>query len=151
MKREKTMEMFQSAVRLPKNLHDQLKKAGGERGMGEEIRRRLEASFQAEKDHADPTTRELLEAISRMADEASLFYGHWSEDAFAFEVLKECVNMLWAYYQPKGEPTANPNPDSAADILFSQEPSAKEVSQAIVYGWQNDRAKRAFAQREKTR
>src|SRR6516165_5339584 len=103
MKRKNTMEMFQSAVRLPKNLHDQLKKAGGERGMGEEIRRRLEASFQAEKAHADPTTRELLEAISRMADDASLFFGHWSEDAFAFEVRKECVKMLWAEYQAKGE------------------------------------------------
>jgi hypothetical protein len=151
MKREKTMEMFQSAVRLPKNLHDQLKKAGGERGMGEEIRRRLEASFQAEKDHADPTTRELLDAISAMAEEIKDYYGPWSEDSFAFEVLKACVNMLWAYYQPKGEPTANPNPDSAADLLYGPDHSPKDVSRTIVNGWINDRAKRSFAQREKTR
>jgi hypothetical protein len=151
MTKEKTADMLQSAVRLPKSLHDRLKKAGGERGMGEEIRRRLEASFEAEKAPADPTTRELLDAISAMAEEIADFYGRWSDDAFAFEVLKDCVNMLWAYYQPKGEPRANPNPDSAADILFSPEPSPKEVSQAIVYGWQSDRAKRAFVQKGKTR
>jgi hypothetical protein len=151
MVREKTTEMLQSAIRLPKSLHDRLKKAGGERGMGEEIRRRLEASFEAERLPEDPTTRELLQAISTMADETSLFWGRWSENAFAFEVLKECVNLLWAYYQPKGEPTANPNPDSAADLLFNPEVSVKEVSQAMVYSWQRDRAKRAFAQEEKAR
>jgi hypothetical protein len=86
-----------------------------------------------------------------MADETSLFWGRWSENAFAFEVLKECVNLLWAYYQPKGEPTANPNPDSAAGLLFHPEVSVKEVSQTIVYSWQRDRAKRAFAQEEKAR
>lgn len=56
--------MVQSAVRLPRSLHERLKKAGGERGMGEEIRRRLEASFEAEKAPNDPKTRKLLDAIS---------------------------------------------------------------------------------------
>jgi hypothetical protein len=151
MKREKSTEMLQSAIRLPRSLHDRLKKAGGERGMGEEIRRRLEASFEAEKPPADPNTRELLDAISAMAEEIGAYYGRWSEDAFAFGVLKACVNMLWAYYQPKGEPTANPNPDSAAHLLYGPDHSLEIVSRTMVSGWINERAKRAFAQREKGR
>jgi hypothetical protein len=151
MIREKTAEMLQSAIRLPKDLHDRLKKAGGERGMGEEIRRRLEASFESERLPEDPTTHELLQAISTVADELTDDFGRWSENAFAFEVLKTCVDMLLALYQPKGEPIANSKPDSVSYLLFGPEPSVKEVSQAIVYGWQTDRAKRAFAQREKRR
>ncbi len=61
MKRQKDDNMIQSAVRLPQSLHQRLKKAGGERGMGEEIRRRLEASFDVEaKAPGDPKTREIL-------------------------------------------------------------------------------------------
>ena len=58
MKAKSADDMVQSAIRLPRSLHERLKKAGGERGMGEEIRRRLEASFEAEKPRADPKTRD---------------------------------------------------------------------------------------------
>jgi hypothetical protein len=151
MKREKSTEMLQSAVRLSKSLHERLKKAGGERGMGEEIRSRLEASFEAKSAPKDAKTSELLDAISAMAEEISGYYGRWSEDAFAFEVLKACVNMLWAYYQPKGELIANPNPDSAAYLLFGPDHSLEIVSRTVVNGWINERAKRVFAQRVKAR
>jgi hypothetical protein len=145
MKRKKEDEMIQTAVRLPQSLRDRLSEAGGERGLGEEIRRRLEASFEAEKVPADENTRELLDAISAVAEEMTGYYGRWSENAFAFEVLKMSVNMLWSYYQPKGEPVANPNPDSAADLLFGPDHSPKEISRTIVGGWISDRAKRALA------
>ena len=151
MKQENAEKMIQSAVRLPQGLHDRLKKAGGERGMGEEIRRRLEASFNAEKVPADQSTAELLDAISAVSAETTSYYGRWSENAFAFEVLKACVNMLWSYYQPKGAPAANPNPDSAADLLFGPDHSLKDISRTIVSGWISDRAKRAFAHGEKRR
>ena len=36
-----TKNMIQTALWLPRDMHEQLKKAGGERGLGEEIRRRL--------------------------------------------------------------------------------------------------------------
>jgi hypothetical protein len=151
MKREMSVNMVQSAVRLPQSLHDRLKKAGGERGMGEEIRKRLEASFNAEKVPGDQSTRELLDAISAVADETTSYYGRWSENAFAFEVLKACVNMLWSYYQPKGELAANPNPDSAADLLFGPDHSLKDISRTIVSRWISDRAKRTFAHEERRR
>lgn len=143
--------MTQSAVRLPRSLHERLKKAGGERGMGEEIRRRLEASFDAEKAPADPNTRELLAAISSFAEETTSYYGGWSENAFAFEVLKACVNMLLTHYQPEGEPVPKPNPDSSANMLFAPEHSLKIISGLLVRAWINDRAKRAFADEEKRR
>ena len=54
MKSKTADEMIQSAIWLPRSLHERLRKAGGERGLGKEIRRRLEASFEAEKAPANP-------------------------------------------------------------------------------------------------
>ena len=149
MKRKNDDEMVQTAVRLPRSLRDRLSNAGGERGLGEEIRRRLELSFDTEKVPSDQNTRELLQAISAAAQETTDYYGRWSENAFAFEVLRACVNMLWSFYQPKGEPIANPNPDSAADLLFGPDHSLKDISRTILSGWISDRAKRALAPKEK--
>ena len=42
-----TKNMVQTAVWLPRNLHACLKEAGGERGLGEEIRRQLQMAFEA--------------------------------------------------------------------------------------------------------
>jgi hypothetical protein len=118
MERETGNEMIQSAVRLPRSLHERLKKAGGERGMGEEIRRRLEASFEAEAP-SDPKTRELLEAISYVAAQTTHFFGSWSVNAFAFQSLKASVDRLLKQYRPKGDPAlAIPNPTAAGEIIF---------------------------------
>ena len=132
MKRKNDDEMVQTAVRLPQSLRDRLSKAGGERGLGEEIRRRLEASFEAEKAPADPKTRELLDAISSCAERIALDYGSWAEDPFAFEVLKVCVSMLLTHFQPEGEPVPKPNPDGMADLLFGRgySPKPEEASRA---------------------
>ncbi len=119
MTRKTDDEMIQSAVRLPRSLHERLKKAGGERGMGEEIRRRLEASFDAERVPSDPKTRELLEAISFVARQATNHFGSWSDDAFAFKVLKLGVDRLLKHYQPKNDPAlAKPNPTVSGRTIF---------------------------------
>ena len=120
MKRKKTDEMIQSAIRLPLGLHERLKRAGGERGMGEEIRRRLEASFEAEKAPVAPKTRQLLDAICHFVDETGRDFGSWSDDPFAFEVLKGAVNMLMAHDKPKGKPDPNPKPDGVGELLYGQ-------------------------------
>jgi hypothetical protein len=143
--------MVQSAIRLPRNLHQRLKKAGGERGMGEEIRRRLEASFIAENAFADPKSREFVDAISSFANETMRDYGDWSKDRFAFEVVKACVNMLLMHLQPKGEAVAKPNPDGAGDLLYGPDHSIEVISRTIVGGWIRDQAKRASAHEEKRR
>jgi hypothetical protein len=151
MKRKTADDMVQSAIRLPRSLHERLKQAGGDRGMGEEIRRRLEASFDAEKAPANPKTRDLLEAIASFTVETTGYYGNWSEDAFAFDVLKACVDMFFTRYQPKGEAVPKPDPDSAADVLFAPDHSPKDISRLLVSAWINERAKRASADEEKRR
>jgi len=40
--------MIQTALWLPRDMHERLKKEGGERGLGEAIRRRIQASFGVE-------------------------------------------------------------------------------------------------------
>jgi hypothetical protein len=144
MKRKKDDEMVQTAVRLPQSLRDRLSKTGGERGLGDEIRRRLEASFEAERAPADPKTGELLAAIAFCAADIARDYGLWSEDAFAFEVLKGCMNMLLKHFRPRGEPVPNPNPNGLAALLFDQRSATPEVlSRHYVHFWMSDRARRA--------
>ena len=87
MKKENKDDMVQSAVRLPRSLHERLKKAGGDRGMGDAIRRRLEASFDAEKVPKNQNTRELTNAISFFDEELVRDFGSWAKDRFAFEVF----------------------------------------------------------------
>ena len=58
----------QTSVRLPRDLYDRLISAAGDKGIGEEIRQRVEASFSpAAVELADPRLRDLLAAISRAA------------------------------------------------------------------------------------
>jgi hypothetical protein len=143
MKRKSGADMVQSAIRLPRMLHERLKKAGGQRGMGEEVRRRLEASFDAENTATHPKTIYLLSAISSCADKIASDYGNWSEDAFAFEVLKECVNILLMHFKPTGEPVPKPKPGSLVATLFgSAQPRPDEVSRLYVHSWRSSDAKR---------
>jgi hypothetical protein len=149
MKKEKHESMVQSAVRLPRNLHEQLKKAGGDRGMGDEIRRRLEVSFDVEKTPENPDTRELISAISFIDEELVRDFGSWSKDRFAFEVFREALNTLLKRYEPKGEPVPAPNPDGLAEMLYAENPSAEDVTRFLVGTWIRDQPKRAFAERKK--
>jgi hypothetical protein len=117
--------------------------------MGDEIRRRLEASFDAEKTPENPDTRELINAISFTDEELVRDFGSWSKDRFAFEVFRETLNTLLKRYQPKGEPVPAPNPDGWAEMLYAENPSAEDVSRFLVGTWIRDQPKRAFAERKK--
>jgi hypothetical protein len=141
MKRKIAEDMVQSAIRLPRKLHERLKRAGGARGMGEEIRRRLQASLDAETVPVDPNTIHLISAVSSCADKITNDYGAWSEDPFAFEVLKSCVNMLWMRFQPTGEPIPKPKTGSLAAALLGPKPKPEEVSRLYVHSWLSSDAK----------
>ena len=151
MKNKSDDEMIQSAVWLPRRLHERLRKAGGDRGLGKEIRRRLEASFEAEKAPADTKTRELLDAIAFCAERTADDYGSWWDDAFSFEVFKACVNMLLARAQPEGEVVPKPNPHGMHDIIFGPDysPKPEELSRLYVSSWISDNAKRADKEKRK--
>ena len=69
--------------------------------MGEEIRRRLEASFDAEAEApSDPKTRELLAQIKEIAN---FSLSSWYEDRFAFSVFRSAINTLLSRREPSGE------------------------------------------------
>ena len=71
--------------------------------MGEEIRRRLEASFAAEAEApSNPKTRELLEEIERLALTTPLDVP-WYADGDAFKVFKGAIDAALSKYQPSGE------------------------------------------------
>jgi hypothetical protein len=94
-----TKNMVQTALWLPRDVHERLKKTGGERGLGEEIRRRLQTSFKVEAARRDPITRELLDEIQEIAavladDE------QWYANRFAFDVFGAAINELLLSYRP---------------------------------------------------
>ncbi len=133
------------AVRLPRELQERLRQAGGKRGIGEEIRRRLEASFEAES--VSPKTRELLDAIVFCCGETDNYYrrdpgiGGWAENAFAFEVLKACLDLLLKTYRPKGEVVSPP--DTMASLFFAGEEKPEDIGRFIVRDLMRAREKRA--------
>ena len=151
MKRKTADEMIQSAIWLPHSLHERLRRAGGERGMGKEIRRRLEASFEAEKNPVDPKTTELLDAISFFDEEMFYELGSWSKEAFAFEVMKACVDMLLIHYRPKGEAVRKPkpNPDGRADLLYRPDDPPDAIARLMVHFWVKRRAERAAEEKRR--
>jgi hypothetical protein len=97
-----TRNMTQTALWLPRDMHEQLKKAGGERGLGEEIRRRLRMSFDEEDLRRNPTTRELLREIEQIALSMSLD-DQWYANRFAFDVFKAAINELISSHQPRSD------------------------------------------------
>ena len=144
MKRKTGDEMTtQTAVRLPRDLYQRLKRVGGERGMGEEIRRRLELSFEAEKAPKNPKTQELLDAIAYVVGETAACCGNWFEDAYAFEVLKTSVESFLAAAQPKGEVVINPDRAALVELTLGSNLLPKDVSRIFVSDVMRARAKRA--------
>jgi len=146
MKRKKDDQMVLAAVRLPQSLQERLKEAGGERGMGEEIRRRLEASFAAEIASPDPKTRELLNAIAFCAQEITRDFGPLSEEPYAFAVLKETISKLMTRCEPKGELVPNLQAEvSGIEFLFADEPSPPPEKAVAYYlgSWSHHQAAQA--------
>jgi hypothetical protein len=121
------------AVRLPQKLQERLRRAGGEGGMGEEIRKRLEKSFETEKTPKKPKTRNLLMATGFIAEKAGMYFGDWSEDPFAFEILKAGVNLWLTANRPKGEPVMKPNPNREPfDSFFDPSSTPENIASSIL-------------------
>jgi hypothetical protein len=99
--------MIQTALWLPHNMHALLKQAGGERGLGDEIRRRLQLTFctgQQRRDRRDERTNLLLYLVEQLdisLDEP------WSANRFARDVFKAAISELLdliANVDPRSEP-----------------------------------------------
>src|SRR5438067_6555363 len=98
------------ALRLPRELHAQLKKAAAGRSVSEEMRARLEKSLLRDW-RDDAPTRRLTEAIAELARNVKPYYGDWHENPYAFAVFKYAVETLLSKMRPKGEPVAPSSTD----------------------------------------
>lgn len=122
-----------TTFRVPRELHERLTAAAAKaegRGIGEEIRRRLEESFVSEVE--DVQTNALTFAIRRMAREIRGVYGTWHEDPFAFEVFKASVTILLGYFRPKGEAKPPPSdPDDPVAIYYGLDATPETAGRII--------------------
>jgi hypothetical protein len=90
----------QTTFRLPQELYEKLiKSAGTNHPIGEEIRQRLEASFETKP--IDAKTRQLLTLVAEVAD-AMILDGDWHDDLHLFRVFKEAMLVLLSRFQPTG-------------------------------------------------
>jgi hypothetical protein len=96
-----TKNMVQTALWLPRDVHERLGKEGAERavGLGEEIRRRIQMSFDAEDVRRDPITRDLLDDIEQTILACSVD-GQWYANHFNFGMLKAAINALISNQEP---------------------------------------------------
>lgn len=99
-------DMFQTAVRLPREMHERLKQS--EHGLSEEIRRRVERSF--EEEAYDVKTRELAALVAKLAAEVERETGSaWHTHAGAHRLLRRAILALLARLKPEG-PTFGEQP-----------------------------------------
>jgi hypothetical protein len=114
------------ALRLPRELHAELKRAAGGRSVSEEMRARLEQSLLRDLAN-DAPTRALTEAISELARNVKAYYGDWHENPYAFAVFRVAVETLLSKMRPKGEPVA---PSSTDEWLPGDTPEIAGVNLA---------------------
>jgi hypothetical protein len=118
-----TKNMIQTALWLPRDMHEQLTKDAGERGLGDEIRRRLQVSFGVEQRPRDPVTDLLLDLINRIALTLSLDEEWWA-NRFAFEVFKTAINELLSELISKIG-LSEPQPGATTKLQTRYGPDAK--------------------------
>jgi hypothetical protein len=114
----------QTSLRLPRDLYDRLANTAGNKGIGEEIRQRLEASFvKGPAPSRDLWFADLLTAINQAAAGAetlrqhpplpagvierdgkrkSYDVAHWGQDTTAYETFVEAVHTLMIALAPEG-------------------------------------------------
>jgi hypothetical protein len=123
-----TKNMIQTALWLPRDVHEKLKKEGGERGLGEEIRRRLEISFGAEQETRDELTDLLLDLIKKIALKISHHGEQWWCNHLAFDVLKAAINSLLSDLISALHPREEALPETMARLQSEYGPDAKPES-----------------------
>jgi hypothetical protein len=131
MTRSRVANDTQTAVRMPSELYERLQKAAGDRPVGEEIRRRLDASFAGTPSVADEKTAELVGAIDRTADTLRYDFAPWHEDRFAFEAMQRTIAKVLRFYQPPGEPVLEFNPTGAGNLIYPDDGSPEDIANAL--------------------
>lgn len=122
-KRKSTREtenMIQTALWLPRDVHERLKKEGGRRGLGEEIRRLIEQAMDAADAVRSPDeiTDELLHQIKDIARDLSHDEPLWA-NRDAFDAFKVALNVLLESHQPTGD--AKPGAGEKLKAIYGDE------------------------------
>ena len=124
-----TKSDMQTSLRLPTDLRDRLSAEAEKngRGVGEEIRRRLEASFGPAPIEEDSKTAALLRQIASAARMLREEWRPWHADQGAQTVFRVAVTTLISEEKPTesvappttgpGGTTFNRSPEDAGDIL----------------------------------
>ena len=145
-----TKNMVQTALWLPREMHEALKKAGGERGLGEEIRRKLQIAFEADDTTempGDDATGELLDQIHDIARDLSRDEP-WYADAFKVDVLNAAVNTLLLVRRPSDE--ANPEIRTRLQAEYGEEKAeaiGRLLARATMIAHSREGAGRGFSKR----
>src|SRR5262249_7313032 len=111
----KPSDTVQTAVRLPRAMHERLKSSS--LGVSEEIRSRLERTV---AEDADPATGELVAGILSLAELIRADLGaHWHESTNAHQAFTAAVAQRLAGYSPVEPPSsAGGKPTGASALLF---------------------------------
>ncbi len=144
-----TKNMIQTALWLSRDMHELLKKDGGDRGLGDEIRRRLQITFEAGRPRLDPPTRKLLEDIELLT--VDMLPLVWHADPDAFEVFKAGINELLSGHQPSSEAqgTIASGPTGRLQTIYG--PDAKPETVGRILGVTGTNRRRQMAQSERER
>jgi hypothetical protein len=110
-----TKNMIQTALWLPRGMHERLKKDGGERGLGDELRRRLQYAFDAAETPSDEVTDEVLNQIK------DIFRDHpeWHADRFVYDMVRAAIDVVFSSHRPSGE--GKPETKARLQSLYEQE------------------------------
>ena len=109
-------------------MYAKFKEAGGERGLGDEIRRRLEISLKEDQSSHDKKTAQFKEAITRV-DVNMPFDRLWHDDRFAFDVFKAAINDLLSEYQPKSD--VQPGSKAKFEAMYGKDAKAETVGRIL--------------------
>src|SRR5438132_1345388 len=88
-------------LRLPRDLHDRLKKAGGERGLTAQIRDRLDASLTLEEAWEDPLFADFMRTVGHVIVAAWRLY---PSDPEAYSIVEIAIRMLLDAFRPDDTP-----------------------------------------------
>jgi hypothetical protein len=107
-------------LRLPKELHAKLKATGGERGLTDQVRRRLQTSFELDMTVSpgagvrDPKLRDFVGTVGRAA--AALAEVYEPSCQFFWEALGEALAKIIEVNRAKAEPRAKATAEG--DVLL---------------------------------
>jgi len=131
-KRKSTREtkgMIQTALWLPRDMHERLKTEGGDRGLGEEIRRRLRATLDAEGRASDPHTDLLVglikKMISKIDDRLPWYEDRWASETLADAAKEAVLNLCLAGRGPL--PELEPERKAALQSKYGSDISPETV------------------------